>query len=216
MNNNDNTTSLLQLCVTQENFLDTSECTVQSRTASRTTCYINYSGATTAGRCTDNFDMKALQELGCYRDCTSTTKMDRKSTTSSFLGKRICRHSNRDISISLERSYYYSTLKSMNLDDSSKTTSTPSLRRPPVQQASHLDPDRHHVYRKVVGMLIWAAQVRLDPQVIAKDHTRHLASQRVGLTTSEAHASIPQKERRAASSSSHLDNLKVAHYLFDS
>ena len=88
------------------------------------------------------------------------------------LGKCICRHPNGDITISLERSYYYSMLKHMNLDDSSNSTSTPSLRRPPVQQDSHLDPDRH-VYRKVVGMLIWAAQVRPDRQFRAKDHTRH-------------------------------------------
>ena len=63
-----------------------------------------------------------------------------------------------------------------NLDKSSNTTSTPSLRRPPAQQVSHLDPDRHHVYRKLVGMLIWAAQVHPDLQYTAKDHTRHLAS----------------------------------------
>ena len=39
-----------------------------------------------------------------------------------------------------------------------------------------LDSDRHHIYRKVVGMLVWAAQVGPDLQFTAKDHTRHLAS----------------------------------------
>ena len=58
----------------------------------------------------------------------------------------------------------------------SKATSTSSLKRPPAQQESHLDPDRHHLYRKIVGILIWAAQVRPDLQFTAKDHTRHLAS----------------------------------------
>ena len=92
-----------------------------------------------------------------------------------FLGKRICRHPNGDITVSLERSYYYSMLKNMDLDDNSNPTSTPSLQRPPVQQDSQLDPDRHHIYRKVVGMLIWA-QVRPDLQFTAKDHTRHLSA----------------------------------------
>ena len=62
------------------------------------------------------------------------------------------------------------------LDNNSNPTSTPSLRRPPAQQDSHLDPDRHNVYRKVVGMLIWAVQARPDLQFTAKDHTRHLAA----------------------------------------
>ena len=57
----------------------------------------------------------------------------------------------------------------MNLDDSSHPTSTPSLQRPAVQD-SHLDPDRHHVYRKAVGMLIWAAQAHPDLQLTEKDH----------------------------------------------
>ena len=35
---------------------------------------------------------------------------------------------------------------------------------------------RHHIYRKVVGMLIWALLVRPDLQFTAKDHTRHLAA----------------------------------------
>ena len=73
-----------------------------------------------------------------------------------FLGKRICRHPNGDITVSLGRSYYYSMLKHVDLDDDNNPTSTPSLRRPPVQQDAQLDPDRHHIYRKVVGMLIWA------------------------------------------------------------
>ena len=60
-------------------------------------------------------------------------------------------------------------------DDSSNATSTSSLRTPPAQQDSHLVPDRHHPYRKIVGMLIWATQVRPDLQFRAKDHTRHLA-----------------------------------------
>ena len=64
----------------------------------------------------------------------------------------------------------------MNLDNSSNPTSTPSLRRSPAQQDSHLDSERHHIYRKVVGMLIWAAQVRPDLQFTAKDHARHLAA----------------------------------------
>ena len=82
---------------------------------------------------------------------------------------------NGDITVSLERSYYYSVLKNMDLDDNSNPTSTPSLRRPPVQQDSHLDPD-HHIYRAGVGMLIWASQVRPDLQFTATDHTRHLSS----------------------------------------
>ena len=93
-----------------------------------------------------------------------------------FLGKRICRHPNGDITVSVERSYYYSMLKHMGLDDNINPTSTPSLRRPPVPQNTSLDPDRHHIYRKVVGMLIWASLVRPDLQFTAKDHTRHLAS----------------------------------------
>ena len=64
----------------------------------------------------------------------------------------------------------------MDLDDNSNPTSTPSLRRPPAQRDVQLDPDRHHIYRKVVGMLIWASLVRPDLQFTAKDHTRHLAS----------------------------------------
>ena len=88
-----------------------------------------------------------------------------------FLGKRICRHPNGDITVSLERSYYYSMLKNMNLDNSSNPTSMPSLRKPPAQQDSHFDSDRHHIYRKVIGMLI-----RPDLQLVySKDHTRHLA-----------------------------------------
>ena len=90
--------------------------------------------------------------------------------------KRICRHPNGDITISLERSYYYSMLKNMDFKDNSNPTSTPSLRRPPVQQDSHLVPDRHHIHRTFVGMLIWAAQVRPDLQFTAKHHTRHLAA----------------------------------------
>ena len=58
-----------------------------------------------------------------------------------FLGKSICRHPNGDITVSLERSYYYSVLKNMGLDDNSNPTSTPSLRRPAAQQDSHLNPD---------------------------------------------------------------------------
>ena len=48
----------------------------------------------------------------------------------------------------------------MGLDDNINPTSAPSLRRPPVQQNASLDSDRHHIYRKVVGMLIWASLVR--------------------------------------------------------
>ena len=93
-----------------------------------------------------------------------------------FLGKRICKHPNGDIMVSLERSYNYSMLKNMDLDDNINPTSTPSLRRPPAQQDTPLDPDRHHIYRKVVGMLIWASLVRPDLQFTEKDHTRHLAA----------------------------------------
>ena len=64
-----------------------------------------------------------------------------------FFGKHICRHPNGDITVSLERSYYYSILKHMDLDDNSNPTSTPSLRRPPAQQDSPLDPERHRIYR---------------------------------------------------------------------
>ena len=101
-----------------------------------------------------------------------------------FLGnfqKRICKHPNGDITVSLERSYYYSMLKHMDLNDNINPTSTPSLRRPPVQQDTPLDPDRHQNYRKVVGMLIWASLVRPDLQFTAKDHTRHLASPSDGI-----------------------------------
>ena len=93
-----------------------------------------------------------------------------------FSGKRICRHPNGDITVSLERSYYCNVLKNMDLDDNSNPTSTPSLRRPPAQQDSQLDPDRHHICRKVVGMLIWASQASSDLQFTAKDHTRHLSA----------------------------------------
>ena len=93
-----------------------------------------------------------------------------------FLGNRICRHPDGDIAVSLDKSYYYSMLKTMDPDDNSDPTSTPSLRRPPVQQDPHLDPGRHHIYRKVVGVPIWAAQVRLDLQFTAKDNTRHPSS----------------------------------------
>ena len=45
-----------------------------------------------------------------------------------FLGKRICRHPNGDITISLERSYYYNMLKQMDLDaDNINPVSAPSL-----------------------------------------------------------------------------------------
>ena len=67
-------------------------------------------------------------------------------------------------------------LENMDLDDDSNPTSTPSLQRPPAQQDSQLDPDRLRIYRKVVGMLIWASQVRPDLQFTAKDHTQHLSS----------------------------------------
>ena len=67
-------------------------------------------------------------------------------------------------------------LKHMDLDDNSNPTSTPSLWRPPAQQDSPLGPDRHHIYPKIVGMLIWASQVRPDLQFTAKDHTRDLSS----------------------------------------
>ena len=78
-----------------------------------------------------------------------------------FLEKtRICRHPNGDITVSLERSYYYSMLKHMDLDDNSNPTSTPSLRRPPVQQDVQLDPDRTshlsqscgHAHLGIIGM----------------------------------------------------------------
>ena len=75
-----------------------------------------------------------------------------------FLGKHISRNPNGDITVSLERSCYYSLLKSMDLDDNSNPTSTPSLRRPPAQQDSQPDPDRHHIYRKGVGMFHWPCQ----------------------------------------------------------
>ena len=63
-----------------------------------------------------------------------------------FLGRRICRHpngdiTNGDITISLERSCYYNMFKHMDLDDNINPTSTPSLRRPPAQQDTPLDPD---------------------------------------------------------------------------
>ena len=77
---------------------------------------------------------------------------------------------------SVLRDNYYNVLKNMDLDDNSNPTSTPSLRRPPAQQDSHLDPDRHHICCKVVGMLIWAVQARPDLQFTAKGHARHLAS----------------------------------------
>ena len=93
-----------------------------------------------------------------------------------LFGKRICRHPNGDITVSLESSYYYSMLKHMDLYDDSNPTSTSSLRRPPLQQDSPLYPDRHLVYRRIVGMLIWASQVRPDLQFTAKGHTRHLSS----------------------------------------
>ena len=76
------------------------------------------------------------------------------TTTTSLLG-----HPNGDMTLNLERSYYYSMLKHMDLDENINPTSTPSLRRPPVQQGAQLDPDRHRNYRKVVGMLMWASLV---------------------------------------------------------
>ena len=93
-----------------------------------------------------------------------------------FLGKSICRHPSGDIMVSLERSYCYSMLKNMDLDDNNNHTSTLSLRRPPVHQDSHLDPDRHRIYCKVVGMLIWTSQIRPGVQFTAKDHSQHVSS----------------------------------------
>ena len=133
-----------------------------------------------------------------------------------FWGKRISRHPNGDITVSLERSYiyYYSMLKNMDLDDNSNPTSTPSLRRPPAQQDSPLDPDRHHIYRKVVGMLIWASQLRPDLQFTAKDHTRHLSSPTECNWTHLKHTL--RRELCTTSSSSQLNYLKVTHCLFGS
>ena len=65
----------------------------------------------------------------------------------------------------------------MDLDaDNVNSVSALSLRRPPAQQDTPLDQDRHHIYRKVAGMLIWASLVRPDLQFSAKDHTRHLTA----------------------------------------
>ena len=113
-----------------------------------------------------------------------------------FLGKRICRHPNGDITISLERSYYYNMLKQMDLDaDNINPVSAPSLRRPPVQQDTPLDADRHHIYRKVVGMLIWASLVCPDLQFSAKDHTStSYITIRVGLESPQAYTSIHQRD----------------------
>ena len=99
-----------------------------------------------------------LEHLGQHVSLKNATVLTSQQPLC-FLGKRICRHPNGDVTISLERSYYYSMLKNMDLDDNSNPTSTPSLRRPPL-----LDPDQHHIYRKVVGMLIWASLVRPDLQ----------------------------------------------------
>ena len=95
----------------------------------------------------------------------------------------------RDITISLEWSYYNSMLKHMNLDNSSNATSTLYLRRPPVQQDSHLDPERHYLYGNMVRMLIWAAQVHPDLPVYSKGSgSTSCIANRVGLATSEAHS----------------------------
>ena len=133
-----------------------------------------------------------------------------------FLGKHICRHPNGDITVSLERSYCHSMLKHMGLDDNINPTFTPSLRRPPVQQDAQLDPDRHHIYRKVVGMLIWASLVRPDLQFTAKDHTRHLAAPTEWDWTHLKHTAGRSREHSTTSSSSHLGYLKDIHYHFDS
>ena len=133
-----------------------------------------------------------------------------------FLGKRICRYPNGDITISLERSYYYSMLKRMDLDDNSSSSSTPSLRRPPAQQDAQLDPDRHHIYRKVVGLLVWASLVRPDLQFTTKDHTRHLSAPTEWGWTTLKHTLRYIRERLTTSSSSHLGYLKNTHYNYDS
>ena len=132
-----------------------------------------------------------------------------------FLGKRICRHPHGDITISLERSYYYSMLKQMDLDDNINPVAAPSLRRPPVQEDTPLDSDRRHLYRKAVGMLIWASLVRPDLQFSAKDHTRHLATPSEWDWSHLKHTLRYFKGTLHYKSSSHLHYLKNIHYHFD-
>ena len=136
---------------------------------------------------------KIFQPQTLHGSCTTTTTW--------LLGRAHLPTSNGDIAVSLELSNYNSVLKNVDLDDDSNPTSTPSLRRLPVQQDSHLDADRHQIYRKVVGVadrhqiyrkvvgvLIWAAQVRPDLQFTAKDHlTSGLA-----LAAHQAHTQVHQ------------------------
>ena len=51
--------------VEQVNFLVTSSCMLQSRTANQTTYYVDFRGRTLVGKCIDNFDVNMLQELVC-------------------------------------------------------------------------------------------------------------------------------------------------------
>ena len=126
-----------------------------------------------------------------------------------FLGKRICRHPNGDITINLERSYYYS--KAHGPRDNINPTSTPSLRRPPVQQDTPLD------HLTSTALLECSSGHRSRPPIQSNGpHQTPCITIRVGLVTSETYTSVHQLGGHfTTSSSSHLDYLKDIHYHFD-
>ena len=90
------------------------------------------------------------------------------------LGKRVCRHPNGDITVSLERSYYYSKLKrprrqqQYDIDTIFAATSSTTRFTTGSRPTSHL-PQRR-----------WNAHLGISStsglQFTAKVHTRHLAA----------------------------------------
>ena len=127
-----------------------------------------------------------------------------------FLRKGICRHPNGDITVSLERSYYYSMLKHVDLDNNNIYTivaATSSTTRfiTGSRLTSHLQQKRWNAHLGI-------SSTSRDLQFTAKEHT--LDSFQLQCNGIGHISSIPSrtsKEPCTTSSSSHLDYLKVIH-----
>ena len=115
-----------------------------------------------------------------------------------FLGKRICRHPKGDITVSLERSYYYSMLKHMDLNDNINLdidtifAETPSTTRYTTgsRSTSHLPQSCWHAHLGITGTS--------RPPVHTKgSHQTSCITIGMGLVTSEAHTPVHQREHFA-------------------
>ena len=94
-----------------------------------------------------------------------------------FLGKKLVKHNDNSISISLSKEYYNKLLQPFGLNSEHiNSLSTKLSKRPRLDSTAALTKEQHHQYRQSVGQLLWLSLVRPDLQHAARDLSKHLVA----------------------------------------